>query len=162
MFLPFGEGVSARTFEIRGRIEPAGARFDSTLCSYASMGPLGLSEGIVESNDRSLLEELVAGGSAFGLPTLPGVSPDVDLDGDGLERVLLDEEGRVRACVDGDMTIIDGPECFLDDRMADGFSLTFSVTAVPAVFAGRRDDWRDLVEGVCDGGEPDPSLWDPI
>ena len=32
---------------------------------------------------RNMLEVYVAGGSLFGFPTVPGLRPDLDLDGDG-------------------------------------------------------------------------------
>ena len=61
-------------------------------------------EAPTDVGDATLLEVLAAGGAAYGLPLIPGVEPDMDLDGDGLERLLVDEDGRLETCVDGDLS----------------------------------------------------------
>ena len=58
--------------------------------------------------------------------------PDIDLDGDGLERYVLDAEAQVTTCFDADDTEIPGTDCLEDPRMADGFSLCFDFHAIPA------------------------------
>ena len=52
-----------------------------------------------------ILDLFVAGGRSVGVPTVPGLSPNVDLDGDGLERFETDEDGGIARCVDGDGTV---------------------------------------------------------
>jgi len=70
------------------------------------------------------------------------VQPDIDLDGDGLERFELGVDGRVEVCRDGcaagDCPIVpplvatEPWTCALDLRIADGFSIAFGVHAVRA------------------------------
>ena len=101
---------------------------------------------------------LVAGGSVIGLPGMPGLNPDVDLDGDGLERLLVDDSGYLVSCIDGDLTVIEGRDCWQDEGMADGFSFVMGAVAVPAHLIGLEPGWERLVEGTCDD-PPDESLW---
>ena len=85
---------------------------------------------------------------------LLGPEPDIDLDGDGLECIIdTDGDGTVDVCCDGDPSIPSscpqnrtcptaqvGPivegrppwTCALDPRMADGYSVGFTYTAVQA------------------------------
>lgn len=73
------------------------------------------------------------------------LQPDIDLDGDGLERLELGANGRVARCFDGNGAEIVAPvlsppwACALDPRMADGFSVAFEFTAVPATLVGVRE-----------------------
>jgi hypothetical protein len=96
---------------------------------------------------------------------VPGVSPDLDLDGDGLERFELDSDSRIETCRDGDgFTTIPGRDCWQDPRMADAFALSTAAEAVRAVFADRQAGWRELQTEhglpACDD-PPDASLFDP-
>lgn len=77
---------------------------------------------------------------AAGCPI--SLQPDVDLDGDGLERYFDDlgdadagtsQDGRIDRCVDGDGTEILGTDCVSDSRMADGYRLIFVVEGVRAI-----------------------------
>ncbi len=82
--------------------------------------------------------------------TLLGVQPDIDLDFDGLECVSdTDGDGRIDRCCDGEadacgqcshpIPALDTtrPEsCALDPRMADGYSIGLTFTAVPAQIVG--------------------------
>lgn len=60
--------------------------------------------------------------------------PDLDLDGDGLERLAdTDGDGFVDRCTDGGGVVIDGTACVDDPRIADGFSAAFGLSAVRCV-----------------------------
>jgi hypothetical protein len=70
--------------------------------------------------------------------------PEVDLDGDGLERLYDDagdtdagtpNDGRIDRCVDGDGTEILGVECVMDARIQDGYRLIFVIHGVRAYLA---------------------------
>ena len=142
-----------------GRYEACGRSMDLTLAGAAKINDLG--NPVTTLGDYTLLEALVNGGQVIGMPTVPGVGPDLDLDGDGIEQLALDEQGHIAWCVDGNDTQIPGRDCWLDERMADGFSLNARVFGVSAVFAGRPPGWDEHVQGGCDGGPPEPSTWDP-
>jgi hypothetical protein len=75
---------------------------------------------------RSMLDIMVVG---FQVPA------DIDFDGDGLEQVMGDGE-RVSGCIDGDGTEIPGHYCACDPRIADGYSVAFQATGVPAQIVG--------------------------
>lgn len=62
-------------------------------------------------------------------------NPDLDIDGDGLEVLVGDGEDIV-ACIDGDGTELLGPECACDPRIADAYSVSVQVHAVPAEITG--------------------------
>lgn len=90
----------------------------------------------------STMADLIVGGNAPGFITVPGAAPDVDLDGDGLEQFELDRgDGRCQpvivACIDGDGTRIEGSNCVLDPRIADGLSTTLNMAAVRAIVEAR-------------------------
>ena len=73
--------------------------------------------------------------------SMPAFQPDVDLDGDGLERYYDDSEDgtpKITLCVDGDGTEIRGTDCVLDPRMQDAFSYAFMAEAI----------WARLREGI--------------
>jgi hypothetical protein len=156
--LPLNQAIieitGARLF---GSIQPEGSTFEIKLCGYATVMSLGSHEGL--SAEHTLLEELSAGGRAFGAPTLPGLKLDVDVDGDGIELLFLDDGDRLEYCVDGDDTVISGRDCWQDPRMADGLSLSFELSGVSARFAGREPGWEYEVEGSCEGGMPEESLF---
>ena len=86
----------------------------------------------------NLADVLIAGTPAGFIFPIGGNQPDVDLDGDGLERYVTVSSGApgcqpvIVACIDGDGTQIDGHDCTLDPRMADGFSAAMNFTAVAA------------------------------
>lgn len=56
--------------------------------------------------------------------------PDVDMDGDGLER-LMAVGGEIVACVDGDGTVIEGATCHRDPRIADGYDTRLVFRLLP-------------------------------
>jgi hypothetical protein len=64
------------------------------------------------------------------------IQPDIDLDGDGLETVLADSAGII-SCTDGDgTTVVEGPMCGCDPRMADGYSAVFLLDIRGAIILG--------------------------
>jgi hypothetical protein len=158
--LPF-VGLRGRGSIVSGTIESRGESAEIYACAYALIREAGETAPPTPIGDASLLEAFLAGGIPWGIPTIPGVSPDIDLDGDGLERIEIDSEGRVETCVDGDGTVIEGRDCWQNERMTDAFSFVIHIEAVGAVFAGRPPEWEDYVEGDCEGGTPEVSLFDP-
>jgi hypothetical protein len=150
------EGVAFRDgVGCSGTLAAGGASARFSLCSYGSPADLGAAT----FDTWTWLEVLVGGGRLFGLPTIPGVTPDIDVDGDGLERFILGPDGRIAACLDGDgYTTIDGADCWQDPRIADGFSITIVLHAVRARFAGPEPGWEQKVDGGCDE-PPAESLW---
>ncbi len=65
-----------------------------------------------------------------------GLQPDIDLDGDGLELIVSSDDDQIIGCIDGDGTAIDSPTCACDPRIADGFSASAQIEAVPARIVG--------------------------
>jgi hypothetical protein len=57
------------------------------------------------------------------------LEPDVDLDGDGLETITtVDNQTDIVSCTDGDgTTVVEGADCPCDPRMADGYSIAFTL-----------------------------------
>lgn len=68
---------------------------------------------------------------------------DIDRDGDGLERVEGDGMS-IERCIDGDGTVIAGADCPCHSQIADGFSVGFAGSAVPARIVGVADDYAAL------------------
>ncbi len=95
--------------------------------------------------DTSMADLLIGGTPRGFIFPLPGIAPDVDLDGDGLERFEVTRSGSVRgcqpvvtACIDGDGTRVEGRDCIMDSRFEDGWSAAFPITAVRAEILGVR------------------------
>lgn len=65
------------------------------------------------------------------------VVPDMDLDGDGLERIVGDGVSILQ-CIDGDGTIITGDDCVCHPNIADGYSLAVELDAIGARLVGVR------------------------
>jgi len=105
---------------------------DGTVCTYyraCELAPLVLDP----EWDRTALDVVVAPGAVLGIPDLPGLQPDIDLDGDGLETFVADAEGRVVGCFDGDGTQVSaeaGVACPLAPEIADAISMTLHFEAV--------------------------------
>ena len=85
----------------------------------------------------SWIDWLLIGGTPDGfIFPLRGSAPDVDLDGDGLERFEVTSTGPrgcqpvVTACIDGDGTRVEGRDCVMDPDFQDGWSAGFELTAV--------------------------------
>ncbi len=87
--------------------------------------------------------DLLVGGSPQGfIVRLLPTQPDVDLDGDGLERFEVQSSGPpgcqpvIVTCIDGDGTRVEGRDCASDPRFVDGFSMGMPLEAVRAVLRG--------------------------
>jgi hypothetical protein len=140
-----------------GTIETRGSAFEAVACCLTEIHDLGV---VPAEGGLSTLELFLAGGGAIGIPGMPGILPDVDLDRDGLERFVTDDDGRIVGCLDGDGTVIDGRDCWQDARIADAFALVLSMAGTSARIAGREPGWQSQVDGSCEAGMPDSSLWD--
>jgi len=147
--------------EVTGVMAPLGASFELQACGYIAAQELGGASGTPRSG-LSYLEVFLAGGTPLGVHSIPGVQLDIDLDGDGVERILLDDEFHVTTCVDGDATIIEGRDCWRDPRIADAFSLTIVIAGTSARYAGREPGWEYMVPPGCPDGPSDESFFDTI
>jgi len=135
-----------------GSIAPGGSSAELGLCGYLAAADLGA----IPLQEATWLEAMVSGGLVVGVPGVPGVTPDIDVDRDGLERFVTDDQGRLATCIDGDgHTTIEGRDCWQDPGMTDGFSVTIVLDAVSARFAGPG---HGLI-GTCDD-RPEESFWD--
>lgn len=103
----------------------SGPPYQGTLGAAWSACAMSLTKGPL-FGDQSMLDVIV---NQFG------VQPDIDIDGDGLEQFVADDSG-ITSCIDGDGTTIPGPGCACDPRMADGYSITVSFSAVDATLVG--------------------------
>ncbi|MBX7191169.1 MAG: hypothetical protein K1X94_03875 [Sandaracinaceae bacterium] len=94
------------------------------------------------STDDPTLADMMIGGATIAIIRLRPTSPDVDLDGDGLESFEVARTGPrgcqpvVTACIDGDGTRIEGRGCYNDPRIADGYSSALTFTATRAEITG--------------------------
>ncbi len=96
--------------------------------------PAGFLPGGGGRGSSSFLD-LIVGGETILVLTIGPQQPDVDLDGDGLEYFDATPGSpgtppAITACHDGDGTIIPGPSCVMDPRIADGFSSAFQLQGV--------------------------------
>ncbi len=92
--------------------------------------------------DSTLVDWLI-GGARIAIINIQPTSPDVDLDGDGLEtfEVATHTTGPacqpvVTACIDGDGTRVTGRNCYEDPRFQDGYSAALSTQAIRAIITG--------------------------
>jgi hypothetical protein len=104
---------------------------------------------------RTSFLELLVGGSGCMVLNIGPQQPDIDLDGDGLERYEATMGGgstppQITACIDGDGTRIPGRACANDPRMADGFSAAFQLAAQWVTLRG-------LAGGTTGGGGMTPT-----
>lgn len=64
-----------------------------------------------------------------------GFEPDLDVDGDGLERMERGPDGRIERCLDGpgspEPRVIEGDDCMMDPRIADGYLLQLRFLLYP-------------------------------
>jgi len=150
--------------ELTGNVEPWGASFDVQLCGVLPIPDIrDVIVPIGESDvELTLLEVLLNGGATFGTDTVPGLLPNIDRDGDGLERFNRTSEGFIASCVDGDRTLIEGRGCWADPRMADAFSLTVRMVGVSARYGGRDPGWEYMVTAECEGGPPPESFFSTV
>jgi cysteine-rich repeat protein len=110
------------------------ATLDGQYCGARALSSMRIWHSF--SGDGSFLD-MVAIGFNFGGYVFTPTQPDVDVDGDGLER-LIDTDGdtRIDLCLDGDGAQITGLDCPSDPRMADAYSEAMGVHAVGAQLAG--------------------------
>lgn len=80
----------------------------------------------------------IGSGTMLSLMLQNGHQPDIDVDHDGKETIDL-SNGQIAACHDGDGTVIDGPLCACDPRIADGYSLAVSAHGVSCQVVGVID-----------------------
>ena len=94
------------------------------------------------STEDPTLADMMIGGGMISILRLRPTSPDVDLDGDGLESFEVVRTGPrgcqavVTACIDGDGTRIEGRGCYDDERIADGYSSALTFTGTRAEITG--------------------------
>ena len=121
------EGVFCGALEVRSLARAPDLFGSGTATGYALCQPV--------TRDLSLAD-LVGAGRRLGFtPT----QPDVDLDGDGLEQLIVAGAPAdlctpvIVGCVEGDGTLVDDPDCIYD--FDDGWSTSFFVVAERATFA---------------------------
>ncbi|MBK8693641.1 MAG: DUF4215 domain-containing protein [Deltaproteobacteria bacterium] len=112
--------------------------------------------------NNSTFLELIVGGQTLLIFRIGPQQPDIDIDGDGLERYEARMGGgglppRIEACIDGDGTRIEGRECAMDPRMADGFSAAFQVGSTWINLRGVSGGVGMGGGGLVDGGVPTPT-----
>jgi hypothetical protein len=97
----------------------------------------------------NLLTDMCTGGNMLDVMiTSCGIlpvsqQPDVDLDGDGLERFYDTggagdagvPDGVIDLCVDGDGTEVPGEQCWSDSRFADGYLMVFDLHGTRVLLA---------------------------
>jgi len=149
--------IAVRGSQARGHLEPRGAAMSVSVCGYVLVRDLGALAGI-EDLHCTILEMLLFPERCATVP-VSGITPDIDLDGDGLERFADDGDGRIAACLDGDGQTIPGADCWQDDRIADAFSITLELQTVGAAFAGLEPGWQDEIEGPECTDPPEQSAW---
>jgi hypothetical protein len=121
------EGDSIKTLE-NGRLTGAVRASLLTIVPNITMGTC---------DGQTLLDVIATGCGIFAL------QPDVDLDGDGFEKLFDDgggvdpdgnptKDGRIDRCVDGDGTEILGTDCPSDPRIGDAYRLIFALHGVRA------------------------------
>ncbi len=86
--------------------------------------------------------ELLVGGQRVVLFQIGPQQPDIDLDGDGLERIETapgtNGQQQITACIDGNGTRITGRNCASDPRIADGFTAAFQLSGQYITLRGVR------------------------
>jgi hypothetical protein len=126
---------------ICGGVPVATVAFLPNIIDMFSMMPAPPCDPAITST--SLADVLVGGTPRGFILPLRGSAPDVDLDGDGLERFEVTSRGEmgcqpvITACVDGNGTRVtsplpDGTSCATDSRFQDGWSAAFPFAAVRA------------------------------
>lgn len=95
------------------------------------------------STTESTLVDWLIGGARIAIINIRPTSPDVDLDGDGLETFVVTGHTTgpacqpvVTACIDGDGTRVEGRNCYENPRFQDGYSAALSTDAIRALITG--------------------------
>ena len=103
---------------------------------------LALAAGLQSAEYGTFLDLLVFG--VLELGHLEPLQPDVDLDGDGLERFEDtnpdDGVAAIDRCIDGDGAEILGADCVTDPRIQDGYSRTSWPSRASGKTSGRTLD----------------------
>lgn len=155
--LPFP--IPLRRGRVEGTITSASATSyglddDTKVCGAISISTLATAPNILSmfglrsepcgGGAEPSLGDLIVGGRR-GFPMVAATQPDVDVDGDGLERFELLTTGAANcqpvivACIDGDGTRTEGRDCAADDAFADGISIGINATAVGAQIIGAEE-----------------------
>jgi hypothetical protein len=98
----------------------------------------GILGGVVRIHALATLE--VDGQPLLERAAMAHLDPDIDLDGDGLERFVVDAGGRIQGCLDGDGSTVPPVDpakpasCALRREMADGYSSAYEFSAVAQPF----------------------------
>jgi len=112
-------------------------RLQSQICGAATASSWYGFPNTTPVDRQNVLDMLALGADYLSYHITP-TQPDIDMDGDGLERFAdLSGDGHIDLCIDGNGTQIVGVDCPLDPRIADAYSQTFDVDAVSAVLDGR-------------------------
>jgi hypothetical protein len=123
----------------------------------AIRNPAGMIPGGGGSSGNSTLLEAIVGGQRIIILNIGPQQPDVDLDGDGLERFEATMGGvgsppSITACIDGNGTRIPGSACVMDPRMADGFTSAFSIGGPWITLRGVSGGGGGTGTGTADAG----------
>jgi hypothetical protein len=111
-------------YVMRGSMSADQQTFTGRLGGVAS--PCGLSQ---------LPSPLGAGSLLGSMINMDQTQPDIDVDGNGLDKITGDGT-NVASCTTGDGIVIPGADCACDPRIKDGFSGAFDFSAVPAKIVG--------------------------
>ncbi len=148
--------LSLSRAQIRGNLRPVGqdqmALNNGKLCGGivarslaaipTSIIPIGMQRPACDGSSSPTMLDGIAGGGTLAIIPLTAVAPDVDVDGDGLERFEIRRGSTcapvIVACIDGNGTRIEGHNCVNDPRIADGFSVAFTFTGQPIRLGGVR------------------------
>lgn len=118
---------------------PIGATGEPLRVDLPGLGSVAVGGPPCDGGDTATLADVLVGGLPVGsLFRIFGVGPDIDLDGDGLERFEVLRTGTsgcqpvITACIDGDGTRLEGRDCPRDPRFQDALSVGFTLEAVRA------------------------------
>lgn len=74
--------------------------------------------------------------SATEFLVLFGSQPEIDVDGDGLEKIELDDRAQIARCIDGDDRVVEGEGCLMDPSFVDGYVLCLDFHGLPGEIVG--------------------------
>ena len=102
----------------------------------------GLLCGVIQACSLAMIPDPIFGsGSMLDLMLGLGITPDIDLSGDGLEVFTLSMSfpQELVSCTDGDGTVVPsvpGSPCACDPRIEDGISMAMDFHASMATIVG--------------------------